>query len=323
MNRARARHAIASLVLAAMFVARGSDAADTETSQRAEALYTEGKRLAAAGAHAEACPKFEESQKLEPAIGTQFNLADCYEAVGRRATALALFREVARVAQLTGKQERLKAAEERAGALETSVGRIVVDTTQHHGEARARIDGIETSREDAARGVPADPGSHKVSVEASGFEPWSSDIVVPNENGARVVATAPALRRIDREVIKPVVVSESSPPLRPLGIGLLSAGGAGLVVGGIFGLIAVNQKNDAGCDGTDCRNAPPGSASTLRDAQKAGTVSTIAFAAGGVLAAAGIGVLVFGPSGSTSSAPSSARFSLEMGPATAHLRGRF
>jgi len=49
-------------------------AADKATAQ---ALFDQGKHLAAGGNFQEACSKFEESQRLDPGIGTQFHLASC------------------------------------------------------------------------------------------------------------------------------------------------------------------------------------------------------------------------------------------------------
>lgn len=57
----------------------------------AQALFTEALKLMKSGAHAEACPKLEKSQELDPGMGTQFRLAECYEGVGRIASAWALF----------------------------------------------------------------------------------------------------------------------------------------------------------------------------------------------------------------------------------------
>jgi serine/threonine-protein kinase len=47
----------------------------------AEALFSEGRTLAASGRCVEAIPKFQGSQKLDPGIGTLLNLAECYEQV--------------------------------------------------------------------------------------------------------------------------------------------------------------------------------------------------------------------------------------------------
>ena len=50
-------------------------------------LFAEGGKLVADGDHTAACPKFEESFHLDPGIGTGFNLADCWEHIGRTASA--------------------------------------------------------------------------------------------------------------------------------------------------------------------------------------------------------------------------------------------
>ena len=55
----------------------------------AEALFTEGRALATSGKCAEAIPKFQASQKLDPGVGTLLNLAECYEQVGKTASAWA------------------------------------------------------------------------------------------------------------------------------------------------------------------------------------------------------------------------------------------
>src|SRR5262245_37563455 len=48
----------------------------------AEALFREGRQLMDSGAIAQACVKFEESLRLDPALGTMLNLAVCEERAG-------------------------------------------------------------------------------------------------------------------------------------------------------------------------------------------------------------------------------------------------
>src|SRR5262249_24412526 len=70
----------------ALLVSAGGARAETP-EQAADRLFKEAEVLARAGRYAEACPKLEESERLDPGIGTQFNLADCYERTGRVAHA--------------------------------------------------------------------------------------------------------------------------------------------------------------------------------------------------------------------------------------------
>ena len=79
-----------------------------------------------AGKYDDACPKLEESQRLAPAIGTKFNLADCYEHTGRLASAWAAFLSVAASAKNANQGAREKAARDRAAALEPKLSRLAV-----------------------------------------------------------------------------------------------------------------------------------------------------------------------------------------------------
>src|SRR5262245_34306285 len=76
----------------------------------AQALFDEALKLMKKGRHAEACPKLTESQRLDPGVGTQFHLADCFENVGRVASAWALFLEVESVAKASSQPDREKVA---------------------------------------------------------------------------------------------------------------------------------------------------------------------------------------------------------------------
>src|SRR6516165_8666630 len=74
----------------------------------ARVLFFEARKLVAAGQYSSACPKFEESYRLDPGIGTNFNLADCYEHTGRIASAWARFLDVAASTRAAGQIEREK-----------------------------------------------------------------------------------------------------------------------------------------------------------------------------------------------------------------------
>ena len=100
--------------------------AQTSAQDRAtaEALFQEAKKLKAAEEYDAACPKFAASQKLDPALGTLLNLADCHEQQGLTASAWAEFLEAATLARRAGQAERAKVAKERATALEGRLTRL-------------------------------------------------------------------------------------------------------------------------------------------------------------------------------------------------------
>src|SRR5260370_35084814 len=83
------------------------------TKATAEALFADGRRPVGAGEYAAACPQFAASQKLDPGVGTSLNLADCYERLGRWASAWAEFRSAASAAHSSGSRQRADPAAAR------------------------------------------------------------------------------------------------------------------------------------------------------------------------------------------------------------------
>ena len=87
--------------------------AAAQDTTKADETFHAGRELMKDGKFADACPKFEESQKLDPGLGTQFNLADCQEHLGKLASAWANFGDAASRAKAAGQAERAQAAKER------------------------------------------------------------------------------------------------------------------------------------------------------------------------------------------------------------------
>ncbi|NUO54917.1 MAG: tetratricopeptide repeat protein [Polyangiaceae bacterium] len=143
----------------------------------AEALFQQGKQLFDAGKTAEACARFEESQRLEQKLGTLLNLAVCHEKQGKTASAWAEFTEAVNLAEKRGEADRAAFARERATALAAKQSTI---TIQLKGDAPGLIvvvDGKDLSVHGAA--LPVDPGRHRVEAKAPGRKPWSMDVDVP------------------------------------------------------------------------------------------------------------------------------------------------
>src|SRR5687767_6169905 len=99
-------------------------------SAAARALFSEGRELMEKDRFEEACPKLEESLRLDHGMGTQFNLAHCWDKLGRTASAWALFLDVAAAARASNQPQRETAARERAKALEPKLTRMRIEVTQ-------------------------------------------------------------------------------------------------------------------------------------------------------------------------------------------------
>src|SRR4029077_14234466 len=104
---------------ARVFAQSAQDKAD------AEVLFNAAKTALAAGNFGDACPKFAESQRKDPAIGTALYLAECYERSGRMASAWAQFRVAEDMANQRH-DNRAARAKQRADRLSPSKVTIVL-----------------------------------------------------------------------------------------------------------------------------------------------------------------------------------------------------
>jgi hypothetical protein len=272
---------ICSSLLALAFFLSGVARAETP-EQAADRLFKEAEVAASAGRYVEACPKLEESQHLDPGIGTEFNLADCYEHVGKVARAYQLFEDVAKIARASGKVERANASAARVAALEARVPRVRVIADAPVPGLVVSVDG-EVIAIGAARAVEA--GDHTVEASAPGRLPWRK--VARVSPGAKIDVAVPPL-----DVVPP----PSAPPpsglgtQRAIGLGVGAAGAVAAITGAVAGglSLAWHGSADKDCPDARCPASNPGF-DTWHKAVVAGDVSTVAFvAAGGLLAAAAV-----------------------------------
>ena len=180
--------------------AQGSSA----ESALAEALYRQGRQLMGDGKYGEACPKFAESYRLDPATGTLLNLATCHEGQQKLATAWLEYTEAASLARRDQREDRVRFAQERLAALEPKLARLTVDVpvAADIPALEVRVDGALVRA--AARGVPTpvDPGLHQVEARAPGRKPWSQRVGV-SLGTANIVVTVPVLETEPAATIAP------------------------------------------------------------------------------------------------------------------------
>ncbi|APR81750.1 Hypothetical protein A7982_07099 [Minicystis rosea] len=298
------------MLAAVMLAGRPAHAQSADDKAAAEALFDEGKRLFLAKQFAEACPKLESSQRLDPGIGTLLYLADCYEGMGRVASAWATYREAAGAAKAAGQADRERVARGRATLLEPKLYRLTLTVTA------PTTPGLEVKRNDAivkkevwGAGVPVDPGTYQISAAAPGKKPWSSKVEIPGGAGAQTF-TIPALEDAPEAppVKPPEPVKQAEPPPPPppppsglgpqrvAGIAVGAAGVAALAVGGVFGGLAIGKNSKAKelCPEVQCSDATGVDASVT--AGKFADASTGLMVAGGVMAVGGLVLLLTAPS---------------------------
>jgi hypothetical protein len=263
----------------------------------AQVLFEEGLGLMDKGRYAEACPKLEASQKLDPGSGTQYQLAQCYEKTGRLASAWALYVEVAQAARSAGKQDRAGEVQRRADAIAPALPKVKIELTP---ETKA-LPGLEVSRDGVGIGaalvgsdLPVDPGSHTVRISAPGHVSFNASFEVSGTQSVSV--SVPALE----------VGEDGRSPLKTTGIVVGAAGVAGVGVGAVFAILAAGKWSDAR---KACPENMPGvctlaGAQLGHDANTFANVANAGFIGGGVLAATGIVLFLVAPR--ASSAPPAA-----------------
>lgn len=188
MTRPRPKAGIAwSLLLSLVTSLAAPRAAHAQTDPQqkaaAEALFDEGKQLLSQGQFEGACRRFEQSQEIDPGVGTLLYLGDCYERTGRLASAWATYREAASAAAAAGQGERTRIADERARRLAPVLSKLVLLVPQDD-----RVAGFELLLDNrvlspALFGVPfpIDAGQHEVTARVPGRAAWSNVIEIkPN-----------------------------------------------------------------------------------------------------------------------------------------------
>jgi hypothetical protein len=290
----RLRFALAASLLVAPRLAHAGDTAT------AEALFEEGKRLMAAQQYAAACAKLEESQRIDPGVGTLFNLADCHEQLGKTASAWGEFTEVAALSKAAGQTAREEVARQRAAALEPKLSKVVL-------RVLSPAAAMEIKRDDAVVGpgqlgtqLPIDPGEHTFSASAPGKKPWTTKInVTPGTTLA--VVEVPPLEDAPEPPVAPPPSGDHAPAdgssQRTVGFVVGGLGVVGIVVGAAASIVSLSKKSQANedCDpNTDLCNTPRG-VDLRASAITAGNVSTIAFITGGVLGATGLVLVLTAP----------------------------
>ena len=260
----------------------------------AQALFFDARSLMEQGRYGEACPKLEESLRLDAGIGTRFNLADCNERIGKITSAWAGFLDVAAQSRAAKQLDRERVARKRAAALEMRLPKLIVDVDGAPEGTDVQRDGHTFGPAAWGVAIPVDPGSHRISASAPGWDPWET--TVEAGEGATLRVTVP------RELAPgtgSVAATRSGTTRRTVGWLTAGLGAAAIGVGLGFGVSSLASRDDSRthCTGDAC------DAAGLRlraDAISSGSIATIATLAGGAAVAGGLILVLTAPAGAPS-----------------------
>jgi hypothetical protein len=259
-------------------------------SAAAQVLWDEARELIKQGDYDAACPKFAESNRLDPQLGTLMNVANCYAEAGKNASAWARFVEAAELAAQRG-DPRGKEARKRADELEPKLAKLVI-------EVAAPADGLEVKRgtetvRSAVWGseLPVDAGEYLIEASAPGRLSFTKQIIV--EDGGELRVEIPELELAPDDGDGGSGSGDSgdgSTGMLVAGIVVGAVGLAGVGVGAAFAVLA-KSDDDASLDfclPDDPTQCDAQGVALREDAREKQTISIVGFVAGGALTAAGL-----------------------------------
>jgi hypothetical protein len=284
------------------------DAAYAQTEEQnmaaARALGIEGIKLANEGNCQEALDTLHRAERLYHAPTILGRLGECQVELGLLVAGTENLNRVVREPLPPDAPSAFVAAQQRAQEVLSRalprIGKLTIVVDAPAG-AEYQVSIGQYVLPQAMVGVerPTDPGEHTVTVSGEGFQAVSQQVVLADGGQETVTlklvpdpaAAAPVVEPQpgaaptpgsgqDLAADRP---SDESPTLAYVALGV---GGAGLILGTVFGLAATSKKSDveAQCEGSRC---PPSAQDDIDSMNASATYSTIGFTVG--LVGAGVG----------------------------------
>jgi hypothetical protein len=269
-------------------------AQSSDNKAAAQALFDEGRHLMDQKNYADACKKFEGSQKLDPGAGTLLNLADCYERNGQIASAWVTYKDGA-AASGDRHPDWVQRAEKKAAELQPHLSKLTIVVTAV-ANLEVKRDGQTVAPTALGSALPVDPGPHTIEARAPGYTAFTTTVTIGADNDAQTV-TIPALVS-DGSGGGVSTAPSSGGTQRIIGGVLIGTGVVGVAIGTVFGIIALGKKSDASdpalcsSDFTMCTQQGK---NLVDDAKSAGLISTVGLIAGGIFVAGGLVVVLTAP----------------------------
>lgn len=307
----------ASIALAVVLCATNAAAQDEPNAadvSAARGLGQEGVKLADAGNCEEAIEKLTRAEKLFHAPTTLAKLGECQVKVGKIVIGTENLNRVSREALPANAPQAFRDAQDRAKQVlaeaKPKIAKLkIAVAAPADAKMTVTIDGENIPLANLNTNRPVDPGEHVIEVTAPGFLKSTGKVRLP-EGGIDSIALTlePDPNAPKTPVVVAPVGGTDTQPTPPPGdrttpgrdktaaYVTLGIGGAGIVVGTIFGLVAIGKKGDLNdaCPNKVCPSAAQ--QDTIDSGKTMGTVSTVGFIVGGLGLAVGTVLLFTGGS---------------------------
>lgn len=287
--------------------------AQAQQESVAESLFRQAREEMRQGNPRSACPKFEESYRLDPSIGTLLNLGLCEEARGRTATAWTKLRQF--LDSAPAGDSRLRLAQQKLNKLETQLPwlRLVVDDQGVEQVLLVQLDGVELRDASLTEAIPVNPGEHSVRISLPTGETNETRFHIDTAEKLQLGLSAPARLRSPAAALaaparpamigppRPLLAPPSATPTPPtsgryreraVAYAIGALGIVGLATGSIFGLMAIRDRRVVRdhCPNHECQDQT--SLEAVESGSRNESKAELAFMAGALGLATG-GVLLW------------------------------
>lgn len=327
-----------ALLLASLTLCSAAAAQESATRSAARALGTSGVEAYEDGRYEQASDELEKAYSIlrAPSLG----LWSARALVKRQL----LVQAAERYLETTGLQvptgdaaiqkKAIEEAKSELAALRPTIPTLKVRVIGAPlAEVQVTIDGTSVATTLLASGRLVNPGNHEVVGVHAGQRVRASATLGEGQNRQlelRFSSVASAEEQQPASTISapassaPADTPADAPPApsprnarRTWAVVALAAGGAGLAVGGVTGFLALGKRQELDDTGKCSDGCPTSLTADVNQLNTYRTVSTVAFIAGGVLAATGITLWVTAPS------PKGTQARASFGPNGLSLDGRF
>jgi hypothetical protein len=300
----------AALITSVLLAPLSAQAADQGTTAAARDLGYEGVTLFQNGDYAAASEKLERAFAVLKAPTLGLWSARALAKQGKLLSASERYLEITRLEPAgevaVQKQAQADAVVERNELVPRIPALVINVEGAAPAEVELTLDGAAVPSALIGARRPVDPGKHELTARSKSGDAVASVSVAEGETKQVALKLAPTGTSSSADAAAGLRQEPAAPDARPakpgsvqrtMGWVSIGVGGAALAVGGVTGAMAIGKKSALSDDCRDNQCPPPvhgevDSYNSLR------TVSTVAFAAGAVVGAAGVVLLLTAPSSS-------------------------